>query len=306
MKSQDVKITNEFSKSHPLWGIIKFIESSDVFIFHWLENVVLYRFGLLQFLFALCILTILKIKKKRIVWFRHNFKPHNANTPFKKILCSLLMNRLKSMADLIITHSKMGLKDLEKEKNKSFYIIHPTKNRGILPKSEIKYDLLIWGNISKYKGVLEFLEFNYTSEFLTNKKIRIIGKCHDVSLLTKINSVLKRNVTLENRMLEFEELKKLVSETKYILIPSASESVLSSGILMDSLSVGASIIGPNIGSFKDLSETKELNIRTFNSIEEIPSKLLSKTDNQDISGFLKKHDWINFSEVFLKLINGIL
>ncbi len=306
LKSQDFKITNEFSKSHPLLGIIKYVNSSDVFVFHWLENVKLYKFGLFQFLFALGILQVLKKKKKKIVWFRHNFKPHNVNSLLDQILCQYLINSLKSKADLIITHSKKGLSDLEKEKNKSFYIIHPTKNRGVLPKTDIKYDLLIWGNISKYKGVLEFLEFNYGNESLRDRKIKIVGNCPNSALLASMIPLLKKNVSFENRPIEFEELKFLVSETRYILIPYASESVLSSGILMDSLSVGASVIGPNIGAFKDLKEEKEVNVMTFNNFKEISSILGANTIDSDYTEYLNRHNWIYFSSDFRKLINKIL
>lgn len=306
LKSHNYEISNELTIKHPLWSLLKFVNNSDIFIFHWLENVPLYKYGIWQFIFSWITLPVLRLKKKKIIWFRHNYIPHNVKSVLKRIMCAALIKRLKSKADIIITHSEMGLDDLEKEKDKSFYFIHPTKNRGILPRRKLKYDLLIWGTITRYKGVLDFLQYNFNVGDLDNCKIRIIGKCSDKILLAQINSVLKHNVSFENRRIEFDEVKNLVSETKYVILPYTSESVLSSGILMDSLSVGASIIGPNLGAFKDLSDDKEVNVRVYNSFSEIPTILNTSIPNANYPEFLSKHSWQIFSTDLQKLISNIL
>ncbi|MDD2582992.1 MAG: hypothetical protein PHR66_13465, partial [Desulfuromonadaceae bacterium] len=215
-----------------------------------------------------------------------------------------LMNKLKSIAHIIITHSKKGLEDLKKEKHKSFYFIHPTKNRGILPKTKQTNDLLIWGNISRYKGVLEFLIFNKNSKDLKDKKIKIIGKCSDVNLLKEIKEELVDNVSFENRSIDFEELKDCVAKTKFVLMPYASESILSSGILMDSLSVGACVIGPNVGAFKDLLSEKSINVKTFNNFNDLKKTMEIKYNFQESNYklFLKRHSW----QIFVDNLNQII
>lgn len=57
-------------------------------------------------------------------------------------------------------------------------------------------------------------------------------------------------ISIEDRSIPFEELKQEIRRSRFVLVPYAAESILSSGILMDSLSFGAKVIGPAVGSFR--------------------------------------------------------
>jgi len=305
LKKNDCTITNENSNGHPLFSIIKYLKKSDVFIFHWIENVPFYKYGLLQYIFTLFTIVILKIEKKKIIWFMHNKRPHDISNRLKMNMSISIISLMKLMSDLIITHSEEGLKYLTKYRPKSFFMIHPTKNRGMVEKMPNEYDILIWGSISKYKSVLEFLEYNYNSNKLLSKNILIIGKCSDESLLSQLMRLIKTNIHFENRILQFDELKFYASKTKYILIPYAPDSLLSSGVLMDSLSIGASVIGPNTGAFTDLSKNNMINVTTFQHYDDIINILnteSAKSEN-NYPEFLDMNSWSNFAKLFIKKLN---
>jgi hypothetical protein len=76
---------------------------------------------------------------------------------------------------------------------------------------------------------------------------------------------------------------------------------------MDSLSFGAKIIGPNVGSFADYSHSTEVNVYTFEHFDEIPS-IITRYSNQSISiekyhSFLEKYSWPLYANQIAKLFN---
>jgi len=48
-------------------------------------------------------------------------------------------------------------------------------------------------------------------------------------------------------------LQNLIAKSILVLFTFSKVSILSSGILIDSLGYGANIVGPKVGAFKDLS-----------------------------------------------------
>lgn len=82
----------------------------------------------------------------------------------KKLLIHLLLRK----ADLIVTHATEGIKVVQdqypKAVAKTVFLHHPTKNRieEYIPQPP-ETDLLIWGNISRYKGVPGIRTFCYSA-----------------------------------------------------------------------------------------------------------------------------------------------
>ncbi len=115
---------------------------------------------------------------------------------------------------------------------------------------EKKFDLLIWGTIHPYKGVIDFLKFAKNKPEIRNIKIAISGICPDPTERKELNELLTNNITYINDFQDIEEIAKLANESRFVLFTYNSESILSSGSLMDSIRMGTSIIGPNKGAFK--------------------------------------------------------
>jgi beta-1,4-mannosyltransferase len=303
LENQGSVIVNKNHKGNHLFPLGLYINDADIFIFHWLENVPTYKRGFLQYIYAVVLLTVLKLFGKKIVWFCHNKKVHGLKNKIEEIQSNHLLYLLKGMSTHIFTHSKEGLEILEKFKDKSAYFMHPTKNRLITHEFTKKYDLLIWGSISEYKGVLEFLLQVKSNLKLQTLKIKIIGKCVDDPLLDEIKEALSNNIDFENRSVSFDELKVLRSSVEFILIPYKSETVLGSAILMDSLSIGFSIIAPDIAVFRELKEESRVRVKTYSNFCDIPSLIDKSNKILNYDSFLEEYKWSNFTREMLNSIS---
>lgn len=308
LRQNGMTIANPPHKN-PLFSLIPQKTDSDAYIFHWLENVPDYKYGALQTLAAIWLLLKIKLHKKRVIWFLHNKRPHTMKHQWaKKVLIHLLLRK----ADLIITHATEGvevIRDLyPKAVSKTEFLHHPTKNRmeGYVPQ-QTETDLLIWGNISRYKGVPEFVRF--ATQHSLKLKTKIIGKCSSKELLEELRTECNDWISIEDRSIPFDELRQEIRKSRFVLIPYAAESILSSGILMDSLSFGAQVIGPNVGSFRDYAADPLLNVYTFHTFEEIP-ELVNKANKEiniaDYNRFLDAHSWKEFGKEFQNLLQKII
>lgn len=302
LENQGINILNKNPKGNHLFSISPHVFTADVFIFHWLESVPTYKSGFFQYVYSLALITLLKLFGKEIIWFCHNKRNHSFNTKTEEFLSNHLLKLIKKKASFIFTHSKEGLEILDVYKEKTIYLMHPTKNRLVEKVFTNKFDLLIWGTISEYKGILEFLLEVKSNLHLQSLKIKIIGKCENNLLFNEISKSLTKNVNFENRSVSFDELKTLRSSIKFVLIPYKSETILSSAILMDSLSFGFSVIGPNTGSFRELKEETRVTVKTYSNFNEIPNLILNSNEISNYENFLEEYNWSNFTR---KMLNEI-
>lgn len=293
---------------NPLLRILPIKTTCEAYIFHWIEDIPSAKYGLLQTSAALGLILWVKSKKRKVVYFLHNKRPHGTgHERTKKIMARFMMKH----ADLIVTHAREGIEVIRGQYppavTRTIFLHHPTKNRisnRDIP-SNPESDLLIWGTITRYKGVLEFVRFAIRHHW--NLRIKIIGRCASVELQEELEQVTKGHpyITFEDRNIPFEELETEIQKARFVLIPYAPESILSSGILMDSLSFGAQVIGPNVGSFKDYAQEPLINVFTFDSFSDIPSIVnqANKPLNiNDYRTFLNSHDWNAFGKTFSQLI----
>lgn len=309
-RKEGVEVVNQPSKN-PLLSILRPSAQGEVFIFNWLEDVIFQKYGWLQWLAAVVMLINLRIRRKKIVYVFHNKSSH---LTLHRKTTRWLRRLLIRYASLIITHAQEGVELISRyyphAAQKVHYFNHPTKNRLDLchPKSmdSRSYDLLIWGTISKYKGVPEFLQF-IKKNHLEDLKVCIIGRCPSKELYGQLVLQQTENIHILNEGPSFEELARYIDDSRFVLIPYHAESILSSGILMDSLSFGAKVIGPAAGSFVDYTQNDRINVYTFKFFEEIPT-LIYKYGNVEASSekyrsFLDEYSWANFADSLVDILN---
>ena len=302
----DAKVINAPHKN-PLLSILPMNKWGDVIIFNWYESIPDLKYGLLQASAAIVYLCLLKVARRKIVWILHNRVPHASKYLGLK---KFLMSYIARFSDLIITHATEGLElvrnNYPSAESKAYYLDHPTKNRlDLCKRTEKRYDLLIWGHISRYKGVLEFVECVRNNHW-NDLRICIVGKCASSDLYEEIQEKATNNVTLINDSPSFEALANYMDASHFVLAPYIPESVLSSGMLMDSLSYGVKVIGPNVGSFKDYASNRQLNVYTFNNLTDIyPLVLKYRKDivqTKEYADFLDTHQWKDFIKELMKLL----
>ncbi|MFW5803663.1 MAG: glycosyltransferase [bacterium] len=290
-------------------NLIKYTHKTDYLILNWVENLPEKKFGFFQTLYFLLFLNMKKIWGIKIIWVMHNKISHNKE---KLKLKRTIFNSLLKKSDLIITHSKEGVKYAQKQRNNHsnhlFYFPHPVNQEYIPEKRNQKkeYDILIWGSLLPYKGIDKFLEFMVRKNELNNYKIIIVGKDTSNKYFSVLEKYKSSKCLIENRFIDKQELIDLTEKSMITLFTYNNDSVLSSGALIDSISFRANVIGPHTGAFADAAE--EGVIQTFQNFEDLLRILKEfqlnrfNKPSEQIELFIRKYSWDNFSnELNMKL-----
>lgn len=306
----EVEVINPPHKNPLLSLLFPSCRKGDIFVFNWFESIPDFKYGMLQSIVATFFLLFLAVRGKKIIWMLHNKRPHAEGRSGLKSFLSRLIAR---QASLIVTHSTEGAKLIHKDfpyaSGKVHFLHHPTKCR--LPHSDSQapekklYDLLIWGTIARYKGVFEFADFVKNNR-ISDLRICIIGGASD-EVYQELLQRIPENITLIRERPSFDELALFISRSEFVLCPYSPDTVLSSGMLMDSLSFGAKVIGPDVGSFRDYASSNSgLNVYTFKYFEDIPQIVRQKreepvsTDNY--RRFLTENNWNFFAKSLIALL----
>jgi beta-1,4-mannosyltransferase len=290
-----------------IFKIFKYLTKLDFIWFNWVEDVPDRKGGYLQLAALVFIILFKRVFSVRIIWTMHNKLSHyKRNIIAKKFLFKLLIRN----SDFILTHASEGLEIARQFKvrpqTKLKFIHHPLFNNLPEKSYEKDTDILIWGSIIPYKGIDKFLEYLYINKFAEKWKIKIIGEIPDKEYELKLSKYSNEFTVIQNRFIEFNQLKEEIYKSKFVLFTYLKDSVLSSGALMDSLSMGAIVIGPNYGAFKDLDEMGF--VKSYNRWEEIENIIIKYNDldfkqySKAIEIFVKENHWKSFGSKILDWI----
>ena len=306
--SKDSVIVNDELNKIGVLDLFRFLFKANLYLFNWIEDLPNYRYGKIQVVFFVLFTLINKLLGNKVIWMLHNKYTHDRSNNF---WTNFMFKWMMKHSDVIITHSSAGL-DFAREKypkyaHKVKFIMHPVKESLPAINSQKEYDILFWGTIWPYKGLVKFLEYVKSSGNSDKFKILIAGRCFDDEYRTQLERYLSSKVVFKEGFYDFSELSALASKSRFIIFTHSSSSVLSSGALMDSVRMGARIIGPNHGAFKDL---KFLNfISLYDSYDDI-IELLSQTEQEDLDfnkefdGFYHENNWESFGNKMKVLLNG--
>jgi glycosyltransferase involved in cell wall biosynthesis len=304
-----VTIVNEKDRSKSgIFNVIKYISKINLVFFNWIENVPDRKGGLFQTVFLYFFFLLSKILKIRIIWTMHNKLSHSReNYASKKRIFKFILKN----ADLVITHSKAG-KTFGEEmvpgtSSKIHYLPHPVKDRRLETEPVKQYDILIWGTIAPYKGIDKFLEYLIRENLEKKYRILIVGKITSQEYAGSLLGFSSANIEIQNKFIEDDLLQNLIGRSKIVLFTYSMSSILSSGVLIDSLGYGANIVGPHVGAFADLADDGI--ITTFNDFPEMISKIDGQLENSEsksqitnLERFLNENSWNGFSIKLLDLI----
>jgi len=279
---------------------------SDTVILNWIENLPSRRFGILQTIFLMAWLPLLKIFRVKIIWIKHNKVSHT-----KKWfgISRMIQQTLSRQADHIIVHATdAGITDPAK----TLLIPHPSNigPEDILRPAEQEtpvIDLLIWGSLLPYKGVLEFLQYVKTDPFLSSLSIHIAGKSPN-DYWRKLQEHAGKNTTLVNAFIEEEELRRLFKRSRFILFTYNQQSVIASGVLADSLVACKRIIAPDCGAFRDMAQQQHF-VSLFDDFAAIASLYRENYNNYnlsytDVCEFVAQNSWYNMGSKIKKLLRA--
>ncbi|MFW5886945.1 MAG: hypothetical protein ACOCUL_04235 [Bacteroidota bacterium] len=287
-------------------NIFRYIPQVKFIFLNWPENLPDKKAGKLQALILMTLIPFFKLSGKKIVWTMHNKLSHSKkNIKLKKRLFITLLKN----SDYIFTHSSEGqeyARRLTKKNANIIYLPHPVKKDNLGDESKIT-DILIWGTIATYKGIDQFLHYIYKYKMEDKYKINIVGKVQDKEYKNMLMQFANKNIIIEDRFVEIEELKKLISQSKIVLFTYTDKSVLSSGALMDSVGYGATVVGPHVAAFKDLQEDKVIyTYKDFDQLIPLLNRLLKSkkrfSNKKQVDKFLKENDWQHYSQKVKSLV----
>ena len=281
------------------WGLLRHAWSADIYILNWLENIAFHRFGWLQYVISLLALYVIILRRKKIVWVFHNITPHQGHDNYTRKFYRLLFRH----ANLIVAHSKEAKLYASKvARGKVLYECHPIVPFEVCSVPTNQYDLLIWGTIDPYKGVVEFISSHEVRA--SGLRVMIIGKCKDANLEDRINSLTNEHIHFENRRVSFDEIASLVKNSRYVVFPYVGESISSSGVLIDTIVLGGVPIGPNKGAFRDLSEEGVCLIyKDYSDLIKMVHQEVT-IDEKQRSVFLSNHSWEQFTNHISQLLES--
>lgn len=271
-----------------------YLFKADYFYFNWIENIGKFQFFLFRVLYIL-----IRLLGKKVIWTHHNAEPHITGSDIdgKKII-----NFIKKRADFVIAHTRESYELLNLNSSKILFFFHPFFSTDVKSPSystKKTYDILVWGNMRKSKGIHDFLRYLKDHELLDKYSIKILGKFESISYYDDVATNFRGlNIDIENRFVDNVELDYLHSVSKFIFFPYTGPSVLNSGALVTSLPKGTQIIGPLVGAFKDLGNLGLIyNYKEFSDVIAYLDDNLSAShyEFQKLKEFCLNHTWERFA-----------
>jgi len=301
-------INKDKPSKYGIFDLLKFLKRTDYIFFNWIEKLPGNKGGIIQTLFLFFLFPVFRLFNIKVVWTMHNKLTHSTDYLFLK---KAIFKTMLKKADYIFTHSSDGINFgtslVPDSRKKIHYLPHPVKDRRRKKETTFIYNILIWGTISPYKGIDKFLKFLFENKIQHKYKILIIGKFTSKNYSEYLSGYSNENILIKDEFIENDILIDLIEQSKIVLFTYTHSSILSSGVLMDSLGYGANIVGPDVGAFADLA--KEGIIQTFSGFEELVSvidKQISREDKnsneEKINKFLTENSWEKYAKKVSKII----
>jgi beta-1,4-mannosyltransferase len=277
LEMQGISVINKKPVDNGLVDVLFKLGHCDAIYFNWIEDLPHRKFGALQVGLLLIILILAKTRGIQIIWFIHNNLSHRQDGLTMKRMIRRMMKRF---ADRIVSH--VADVDVSIDRARFSTFDHPIEKKFILPPPAgvEMFDLLIWGTVEPYKGVVEFVQFAKKSPFLSSLRILIAGKFRSAKYFTEVNGAKGTNVLLVNKSLDEDELASLLARSKFVLFTYNSSSVLSSGSLCKTLGFFKQVIGPDAGAFRQLA-TRGI-IKTYKNHENLEQLLIRMCADETI------------------------
>ena len=285
---------------------------ADVFLLSFVESIAFHKLAFIQYLMARLALRIMKLRRRRIVFIFHNPRPHKGENHMSRELTRMQL----LLSSAVVSHSgetagiaRAMLSRLGGDPSKVVYACHPmvvSEDSPAEPDIPPVRDALVWGRILPYKGVEEFVSDPSVRE--AGLSVLIVGRCDDPGLAARIEDAVARpsatRFVFENRAAGFDELRQLVRSSAHVVFPYIPGSISGSGVLMDTIAMGGTPVGPSTGAFLDLNREGVCDV--YGSYGELVSVLRHgrKIPAGELRAFAQANSWPSFARRLSGLCNG--
>jgi len=317
-------LRREHIKSYDFKRFFKIFKANIIHL-HWIEYYFVSRYFLLTLIkfpiFYLFFLFNKLILKKRFVITLHNIQSHRNKFPkIEKFGFILYLN----LANAIIVHNKWS-----KEQAIKKYHVDPKKVRIIPHGNFIKYykntisknearkklklnnsDLviLLFGGLSKYKGITGFIDFLEKEKF-PNYKFIICGKPEDYEISNRLRTLSNQNsrIILIDKYILDNNLQKYFNACDIGILPY--KKISTSGVLYLFASFGKSMILKDLESFRESLGNAGIYYKTNDDLHKILKnfrRLNLKKRNKQIFEIAKRLSWNKIAKKTFNTYQNIL
>ena len=218
------------------------------------------------FFLKITLLNILKLFGKKIIYTIHNKYPHNQkNTKYSKLLMKYMVKKSDAIVGLCAETRQVVAELDESSVSKLNIIPHPNylfnydistgrSQRSRLGIKDSDLVILFLGFVSEYKNVDLLIE---CVQELDNSyvKLLIAGRPSSTEYASYLQDKAGRDprIVFDFRYVPDEEITSYYATADLIVLPYHKTSSLNSGAVYLSLSLGTTVVCPDIGTVKDIN-----------------------------------------------------
>jgi hypothetical protein len=240
------------------------------------------------------------IKRSKIVFVIHNFRPHEGRLYF-----SIFQYFYYKYSSLLLCHSDV-VYDIVAQPyhNKINVIPHPTKPELLkfnnIHDDKHLYDFLVWGRMCEYKGIKEIVTFFKENYFSYN--LALVGRCSDLELLKWIELMtLGTNIHVDMVNVDDASIIDYHQKSRFVLFNYLPNSAIISASVMYSLSLGSRICVRTGRQYKILSNSGCMFV--YDSLDDFISNCSDYNWNYDNQiDYVKANDWKSFGLNMMKVL----
>lgn len=277
---------------------LRFNARNQTVFFSWLEDSVAqphYLKRWRRFLLALAKISLVKLTGNRLVWVRHNIRPHRLDMAQKSgpLFHGILVKLLYLTADVKLVHSET----YSRENPEFKYIPHPAYpivHQEYKPFSERRVRYLVFGRLMPYKGLDSLLQ-HWPKEL----PLMIRGSCDDELYLKAVVSIIESrhlDVDLEIGYISEPALNDLLLDTQCVMVANQDHSMIASGVIIHALSAGCKVVAFRHDFALELL-AKELPVTVFERFEDVSEAV----DASDLLQIDRKKKPVHFLEESVEL-----
>lgn len=243
-----------------------------VFNFNWYENIDEDKNVWIQVIRKSILIWLLKACRKKIVYTVHNRIPHNAQKPaYGTAIMRLMLKHSDAVVGLCRETEGVVDEVYAKAAGKLHIIPHPNYIKNYRPARagevqrlreryglrESDFVLLMIGFVSPYKNIELLLEAVKMQD-KAGIKLLLAGKPssekYKGQLLSKISQIGSSKVRADFRYIADSEISSFYGAADIAVLPYKMESVLNSGAVYLSFSLGRTVICPDIPTVREIKD----------------------------------------------------
>ncbi len=240
-----------------------------IFNFNWYENIDEDKNIWLQLFWKYAFIWLLKIFRKKIVYTVHNQMPHNAkNAAYGTAVMKMMLRHSDAVVGLCRETAHVVDRVYAKAGSRLYIIPHPNYIKNYRPAREDEvqklrkhygfkktdFVLLMLGFVSPYKNIELLLEAVRMQDQADIKLLlagKAVSETYRQRLLSEIDS---SKVQADFRYIKDSEISSFYGAADIAVLPYKTESVLNSGAVYLSFSLGKSVICPDIPSVREIED----------------------------------------------------